>query len=86
MRFDEDMAKILRHLPANGPLFPCLQTVRAGDRGTEFHQRRVGLSIKGISMHSYRYALAERAKTAGSRQIVFQMAVRESCSGPFCWK
>src|SRR5271170_6182745 len=34
MRFDEDMAEILRDLPANGPLFPYLCTVRAGDRAT----------------------------------------------------
>jgi integrase len=42
-----------------------LRTVRAGDRSTEFHQRCVGLKIKGVSLHSYRYAWAERAKAAG---------------------
>jgi integrase len=65
MRFDEDVAEILRDLPGNGPLFPYLRTVRAGDRATEFHQRCVGLGIQGVSLHSYRYAWAERAKTAG---------------------
>ena len=65
MRFDDDMAEILRDLPGNGPLFPYLRTVRAGDRATEFHQRCVGLGIKGVSLHSYRYAWAERAKAAG---------------------
>ena len=65
MRLDEDMAEILRDLPGNGPLFPYLRTVRAGDRATEFHQRCVGLGIQGVSLHSYRYAWAERAKTAG---------------------
>ena len=65
MRFDEDMAEILRDLPGSGPLFPYLRTVRAGDRATEFKQRCDGLGIKGISLHSYRYAWAERAKTAG---------------------
>jgi integrase len=65
MRMDEDMAEILRDLPGNGPLFPYLRTVRAGDRATEFKQRCVGLGIKGVSLHSYRYAWAERAKTAG---------------------
>jgi hypothetical protein len=39
-----------------GPLFPYLQTVRAGDRATEFKQRCVGLGIKGIFLHSYRYS------------------------------
>jgi integrase len=65
MRFDEDMAEILRDLPGSGPLFPYLRTVRAGDRATEFKQRCDGLGIKGVSLHSYRYSWAERAKTAG---------------------
>jgi integrase len=65
MRFDDDVAEILQDLPGSGPLFPYLRTVRAGDRSTEFHQRCVGLGIKGVSLHSYRYAWAERAKTAG---------------------
>ena len=43
MRFDEDMAEILRDLPGSGPLFPYLRTVRAGDRATEFRQRCAGL-------------------------------------------
>ena len=65
MRFDKEVAEILQDLPGSGPLFPYLRTVRAGDRSTEFHQRCVGLGIKGVSLHSYRYAWAERAKTAG---------------------
>jgi integrase len=65
MRMDEDMEEILRDLPGNGPLFPYLRTVRSGDRATDFKQRCTGLGIKGVSLHSYRYAWAERAKTAG---------------------
>jgi integrase len=65
MRFDGDVAEILRDLPGNGPLFPYLRTVRAGDRATEFKQRCDGLGIKGVTLHSYRYAWAERAKAAG---------------------
>jgi len=65
VRFDEDIAEILRDLPGNGPLFPYLRSVRAGDRATEFKQRCVGLKIKGVTLHSYRYAWAERAKSAG---------------------
>jgi integrase len=66
MRFDEDMAEILRDLPGSGPLFPYLRSVRAGDRATEFKQRCDGLGIKGVSLHRYRYAWAERAK----RQVI----------------
>jgi integrase len=65
MRFDEDVAQILRDLPGSGPLFPYLRTVRAGDRATEFKQRCNGLNIQGVTLHSYRYAWAERAKNAG---------------------
>jgi integrase len=42
-----------------------LRTVRAGDRATEFKQRCVGLGIKGVTLHSYRYAWAERARKSG---------------------
>lgn len=65
MRMDHEMEEILRDLPGSGPLFPYLRTVRSGDRATEFKQRCTGLGIKGVSLHSYRYAWAERAKTAG---------------------
>ncbi len=58
-------AEILRALPANGPLFSYLRTVRCGDRTTEFKQRCDGLGIEGVSLHSYRYAWAKRAKQAG---------------------
>jgi len=75
MRFDEDVAEILRDLPGNGPLFPYLRSVRAGDRSTEFHQRCVGLGIKGVTLHSYRYAWAERAKTAGYPERFAQEAL-----------
>jgi integrase len=75
MRFDEDVAEILRDLPDSGPLFPYLRSVRAGDRSTEFHQRCVGLKIKGVSLHSYRYAWAERAKTAGYPERFAQEAL-----------
>jgi integrase len=65
MRFDDEVAEILRDLPSTGPLFPYLRTVRAGDRATEFKQRCGGVGIKGVTLHSYRYAWAERAKKAG---------------------
>jgi len=75
MRFDHEVAEILRDLPGSGPLFPYLRTVRAGDRSTEFHQRCVGLNIKGVTLHSYRYAWAERAKTAGYPERFAQVAL-----------
>ena len=65
MRMDEDKEEILRDLPGSGPMFPYLRTVRSCDRATEFKQRCTGLGITGVSLHSYRYSWAERAKTAG---------------------
>lgn len=57
-RFSGETEALLKRRPRSGPLFPYLCTVRAGDRAIEFHQRCVGLGIKGVSLHSYRYALA----------------------------
>ena len=75
MRFDSDMAEILRTLPANGALFPYLRRVRANDRATEYRQRCQGLGIQGVSLHSYRYAWAERAKRAGYPERFAQEAL-----------
>jgi len=63
--FDDETAAVLRTLPAKGPLFPYLRTVRAGDRATEFKQRCTGLGIKGVTLHCYRYSWAQRARRAG---------------------
>lgn len=75
MRFDDEVAELFRDLPGNGPLFPYLHTVRSGDRATEFHQRCVGLGIKGVTLHSYRYAWAERARKAGYPERFAQEAL-----------
>jgi integrase len=75
MRFDDEVVAILRSLPGNGPLFPYLRTVRSGDRATEFKQRCDGLGIKGVTLHSYRYAWAERARAAGYPERFAQEAL-----------
>ena len=56
--------EVLRRRPAKGPLFPYLCTVRSSDRATEFKQRCKGLGITGVTLHSYRYGWAERARRA----------------------
>jgi integrase len=61
----KEALNLFKDLPAEGKLFPYLSSVRAGDRATEFWQRCTRLGIKGVSLHSYRYAWAERAKIAG---------------------
>ena len=56
---------LFKDLPGEGPLFPYLARVRAGDRATEFASRCRQLGIKGVTLHSYRYAWAERALKCG---------------------
>ena len=70
VHFGDEIAGVLRRLPADGSLFPYLQTVRCGDRATEFHQRCVGLGIKGVSLHSYRYAWAYITLICGANSPV----------------
>ena len=73
--FGPECAEVLRALPAGGPLFPQLATVRESDRATEFRQRCQGLGIEGITLHSYRYAWAERAAVAGMPERFAQAAL-----------
>lgn len=61
----EALAAVLKRRPASGPLFPYLRTVEAKDRASEFRQRCHGLQIQGVTLHSYRYAWAERARACG---------------------
>ena len=75
IRFGAEVEAILRRRPAAGSLFPYLCTVRPGDRSTEFHQRCVGLGIQGVSLHSYRYAWAERALKCGYPERFAQQAL-----------
>lgn len=65
VRFGDEVARILKALPNAGALFPYLRTVRSADRATEFKQRCRSVGIEGVSLHSYRYGWAERAKCAG---------------------
>jgi integrase len=75
IRFGVEIEAILKRRPAAGPLFPYLRTVRAGDRATEFKQRCQGLRISGVSLHSYRYAWAERALKCGYPERFAQQAL-----------
>jgi integrase len=71
----KDALNIFKDMPGEGVLFPYLSTVRAGDRATEFGQRCRQLEIKGVTLHSYRYAWAERAKIAGYPERFAQEAL-----------
>lgn len=65
----------LRFLPKTGPLFPKLSGMREAHRATEFKRACRRAKIEGITLHSYRYAWAERAKTAGYPERFAQVAL-----------
>ncbi|MGH2508536.1 MAG: tyrosine-type recombinase/integrase, partial [Ktedonobacteraceae bacterium] len=75
IRFGQEVAGILATLPKIGPLFPNLLPVESEHRATEFRQRCAGLGISGITLHSYRYAWAERALAAGYPERFAQLAL-----------
>lgn len=75
IRFGQSVAAILNGLPKAGPLFPYLKSVDSRCRANEFRERCRGLGISGVSLHSYRYAWAERAKTAGYPERFAQLAL-----------
>jgi integrase len=56
---------VLRQLPQTGPLFPKIGALSVGHRAAEFYRRCRVAKVSGVSLHSYRYAWAERAFQAG---------------------
>ncbi len=69
------MAAILEQLPTTGPLFPKISATTDNARSAEFYRRCKLLGIEGVSLHSYRYAWAERAKTCGYPERFAQAAL-----------
>jgi integrase len=55
----------LERLPAEGFLFPRLRLLSEDERASHFRKVCQRVSITGITLHSYRYAWAERAYAAG---------------------
>lgn len=56
---------LLRKLPHTGPLFPQIAQSTDRARAAEFCRHSRTVDVKGVSLHSYRYAWAERARAAG---------------------
>ena len=63
--FGEEVAAILQTLPQSGYLFPALARIHERHRSKIFIKRLATVGISGVSLHSYRYAWAERAMEAG---------------------
>ena len=75
IRFGAEVESVLQSLPHVGPLFPKLQKMREGHRATEFKRCCRRLNIQGVTLHSYRYAWAERARTCGYPERFAQEAL-----------
>jgi len=78
LRFGDEVTAILKRLPESGPLFPNWSKLSSADRADRFHTRCQSLGIVGVSLHSYRYAWAERAMAAGYPERYAQVALGHS--------
>ncbi len=63
--FGDEVAALLKTLPAAGQLFPALARISESRRARIFRRRIKTAGVSGVTLHSYRYAWAERAMTAG---------------------
>lgn len=75
IHFGNGLAEVLRDLPGRGLLFPRLAAMDEKHRASLFQRACRRVNISGISLHSYRYAWAERAKTAGYPERFAQEAL-----------
>jgi integrase len=66
---------LLIKLPSAGPLFPVVSQTRDSWRSAEFRRRCRILKIEGVTLHSYRYAWAARAKQLGMPERFAQGAL-----------
>lgn len=76
--FGAEAASVLESLSKFGPLFPRMARIKENHRAKMFIKRLKTVGITGISLHSYRYAWAERAKTVGMPERFAQQALGHS--------
>lgn len=65
IHFGDELEFVLKSLPIKGPLFPAFRLLNAAHRATEFRRQCRRVKVSGVTLHSYRYAWAERAKACG---------------------
>jgi len=75
LHFANEVEAFLAQLPREGNLFPRLAELHEKHRAKLFRRRCLGLGIHGISLHSYRYAWAERARRCGYPERFAQEAL-----------
>jgi integrase len=69
------LERVLNQLPTTGPLFPKLSPLGESDRASRFRRRCHKAGVLGLTLHSYRYAWAERAKVVGMPERFAQAAL-----------
>jgi integrase len=69
------LESVLSHLPTTGALFPNLSQFSESDRASRFRRRCHKVGVSGVTLHSYRYAWAERAKMVGMPERFAQAAL-----------
>jgi integrase len=65
LHFGTILANLLNDLPGEGFIMPRIAKMKEADRAKAFSRRRDLVGVSGVSLHSYRYAWAERARTCG---------------------
>lgn len=65
LQIGRPLEDLLRELPSSGFLFPKIVQTNNSARSAEFRRRCRLLKLEGVSLHSYRYAWAERARSCG---------------------
>jgi len=65
LQIGAELKTLLDKLPKQGFLFPKIALTTDKARSAEFCRRRGTVEVSGVSLHSYRYAWAERAAAAG---------------------
>ncbi|MGH7952163.1 MAG: hypothetical protein ACREFE_09625 [Limisphaerales bacterium] len=75
LRIGKRLEELLRSFPSQGLFLPKIAASNASARSSEFCRRCRLLEIKGVSLHSYRYAWAQRAKACGYEQRWAQNAL-----------
>ena len=75
LQIGKRLETLLRSLPAEGLLLPAIAKGKSSGRSAEFCRRCRLLKIQGVSLHSYRYAWAQRARACGYPQRWAQNAL-----------
>jgi integrase len=75
VHFGDSVAQVLQFRSTTGYLFPQIALWKESDRGKAFIRRCKLVGVSGVSLHSYRYAWAERAMKVGYPERYAQEAL-----------